>query len=149
MKISVLYGSMRDDRLGIRLAQYLIKKLEERGHAVAFFDAKELNLPLLNKRYLDYPQGTAPQHLEVIAESYRQSDAFLIVAGEYNYSIQPGLKNLLDYFYHEYAKRPSGLALYSIGSFGGIRSAMQLVQTMWALGMPAIPAFLTIPEITS
>lgn len=147
MKFSLLYGSHRDPRNGIRLARYLIKNIEGRGHEVEFFDAREINLPVLEKRYLDYEKGQAPEKLEKIAESHRNSDGFVIVAGEYNFSIQPGLKNLLDYFYQEYFFRPSALALYSISDFGGLRAASQLIQTMWALHMPAIPAFLNVPRI--
>lgn len=146
MKFCVLYGSMRDNRVGIRLAKYLIKKLEERGHEVQFMDAKELNLPLLNKRYLDY-KGDAPEQLEAIAEAYRQADGFVIVSGEYNYSIQPGLKNLMDYFYHEYFFKPSALCVYSSGHYGGVRAGVQLIPLTWALHMVTIPSFLSIPRI--
>src|SRR5260221_8317992 len=147
MKFSLFYGSYRDPRYGIRLAEYLLRKVEERGHEVEFFDAKAVGLPLLEKRYLDYKKGEASEKLERIAESHRNADGFIIVGGEYNFSLQPGLKNLLDYFYQEYFFRPSALAMYTMGDFGGLRSSMQLVQTMWALGMPAIPSFLTVPRI--
>ncbi len=146
MKICVLYGSVRDNRAGIRVAKFLIPKLEERGHEVQFMDAKELNLPLLNKRYMDY-KGDAPEQLESIAEAYRQADAFLIVAGEYNFSIQPGLKNMLDYFYQEYFFKPVGFAIYSGGAFAGIRAFMQLVQTSSALSLTPIPSFFATPLI--
>jgi NAD(P)H-dependent FMN reductase len=147
MKFCVLYGSVRDTRMGIRLARYMCDQLEDRHHEVQFMDAKELDLPLLNKRYLDYGPGEAPKELERLAHAYREADGFVIVSGEYNYGIQPGLKNMLDYFTKEYFFRPSAMALYSGGDFGGVRAAMSLIPSLWALHMTPIPAHLIVPKI--
>jgi len=57
---------------------------------------------------------------------YRGADGFVGVSGEYNHGIPPALKNLLDHFLEEYFFRPSGIACYSAGAFGGVRAAMQL-----------------------
>lgn len=146
MKFCVLYGSVRDERAGIRLVRFLIPKLEARGHEVTLMDAKELDLPLLNKRYLDY-YGEAPEKLERIAEAFRQADGFIFVCGEYNYGIQPGLKNLLDHFYHEYFHKPVALAFYSGGYYAGMRAGMQMLQTCAALYLTAIPSHLTVSNI--
>ena len=144
----VLYGSYREHREGIRVAKYLLNILKSMGHKVTFVDAKEKNLPLLDLRYLDYEKGGAPKVLEDIAETFRQADAFIVISGEYNHGIQPGLKNLLDHFYHEYFHRPCGIVSYSISAFGGIRAQINLKTIVSALGMVAIPKSLIVGNVT-
>ena len=147
MKFSVLYGSHRENRAGIKVANYVVEKLQQSNHHVDFFDAKELDLPLLDKRYSDYEEGQAPAILEHFAQTIKTSDGLVLVAGEYNFSIQPGLKNMLDHFYIEYKHRPAALVLYSASDFGGLRAGMQLVQTMWGLQMATIPGALIVPRV--
>ncbi|MBL0942612.1 MAG: NAD(P)H-dependent oxidoreductase, partial [Alphaproteobacteria bacterium] len=98
---------------------------------------------------MDYPEGETPENLERLAEIYRNTDAFIIVTGEYNASLQPGLSNLLDYFYHEYFHRPAGIVSYSVGKLGGTRASVQLRATASALGMISIPTPLLISDITN
>lgn len=80
-------------------------------------------------------------------ESRRILDVFLIVTGEYNHSIPPALKNLLDHFQTEYFFKPSAIASYSAGNFGGVRSAVHLRVILGELGMPAISSMLPFPVI--
>jgi NAD(P)H-dependent FMN reductase len=147
MKVAVLLGSVRRDRMGPRAANLLAAELERRGHEVRLIDPLELQLPLLDRMYKEYPKGKAPEPLEELAEIYRQADGFMVVSGEYNHGIPPALKNLLDHFLEEYFWRPSGIVCYSAGGFGGVRAAMQLRMTLAELGMPSVPSLLPIPRI--
>jgi NAD(P)H-dependent FMN reductase len=147
LNLPVLLGSVRRDRMGIRAARFVMRTLEERGHAPTLVDPMELQLPLLDRMYKEHPKGHAPENLEKLASLYRAADGFLIVAGEYNHGIQPALKNLLDYFLEEYFWRPSGIVSYSQGSFGGVRAAMQLRMTLAELGMSSVPSLMPIPAI--
>lgn len=56
-KILVLYGSYRSDRMGIRLADYLVRRLSERGEAPELIDARAVGLPMLDRMYKEYPPG--------------------------------------------------------------------------------------------
>ena len=145
--ISVLYGSVRSDRQGIKAARYLAKKLENRGISVRFIDPKEYPLPFLDKMYKEFPKGEAPAKLEEVAKHFRESDAFLVVTGEYNHSIPPALKNLLDHFQSEYTFKPSAIASYSAGSFGGVRAAIHLRVILGELGTPAISSIQPFPAV--
>lgn len=147
-QITILYGSVREQRAGVRIVRYLDAALRRRGHITAIVDAAEKRLPLLDRMYKEYTAGTAPAVLEELAQLYRRCDAFAIVAGEYNHGIQPGLKNLLDHFLEEYFFRPSAIVCYSAGPFGGVRAAMQLRMTLAELGMPSIPSLLPVPRVT-
>ncbi|MFN5720669.1 MAG: NADPH-dependent FMN reductase, partial [Bradyrhizobium sp.] len=92
-RILVLYGSYRSDRMGIRLAHFVIDGLRGRGDDVELIDAKEVGLPMLDRMYKEYPAGEAPEPLERLAQLYRSVDGFLVVSGEYNHGIPPALKN--------------------------------------------------------
>ncbi|MGC9374359.1 MAG: NADPH-dependent FMN reductase [Bacteroidales bacterium] len=147
LTISLIYGSIRTERQGIKAARYLEKKLQERNLNVHFIDPMEYNLPFLDKMYKEYEKGTAPITMEKLAQMFRDSDGFLIVTGEYNHSIPPALKNLLDHFQSEYYFKPSAIASYSAGNFGGVRSAVHLRVILGELGMPAISSMLPFPFI--
>lgn len=142
-----MYGSVRTGRQGIMAARYLEKKLKERNYSVHFIDPLEYDLPLLDKMYKEYEPGKAPENMEKLAGILKKSDGFLIVTGEYNHSIPPALKNLLDHFQAEYFFKPSAIASYSAGSFGGVRSAVHLRVIVGELGMPAISSMLPFPVI--
>lgn len=147
LTVSLIYGSVRSARQGILAARYLEKKLEERSHNVHFIDPLEYDLPLLDKMYKEYGPGKAPENMEKLAGIFKKSDGFLIVTGEYNHSIPPAMKNLLDHFQTEYFFKPSAIASYSAGSFGGVRSAVHLRVIAAELGMPAISSSLPFPVI--
>ena len=106
-KILVFYGSYRSDRMGIRLADYLVAGLGARGAEAELVDAKQVDLPMLDRMYKEYPKGGAPAPLEALAEKIRTADAFVFVTGEYNWGPQPGLKNLTDHFLEEWFWRPA------------------------------------------
>jgi len=147
MRFVVLLGSVRRDRQGIKAARYLERAFSARGHDVTLVDPVELNLPLLDRMFKEYPKGTAPSALEELAALYRSADGFIVVSGEYNHSIPPALSNLLDHFLEEYFFRPSAIVCYSTGAFGGVRAAMQLRAMLAELGMPSIPSLFPIPRI--
>jgi NAD(P)H-dependent FMN reductase len=147
MKFVVLLGSVRRERQGIKAARYLQQAFSARGHDVTLVDPVEIDLPLLDRMFKEYPKGTAPSALEELAALYRSADGFIVVSGEYNHSIPPALSNLLDHFLEEYFFRPSAIACYSNGAFGGVRAAMQLRAMLAELGMPSIPSLFPIPRI--
>lgn len=147
MKFVVIAGSVRSDRQGLKAARFVERALAARGHDVELIDPVDVSLPLLDRMYKEYPKGSAPDVLERLAATYRASDGFVIVSGEYNHSIPPALSNLLDHFLEEYFFRPSGIVCYSAGPFGGVRAAMQLRAMLGELGMPSIPSIFPIASI--
>ena len=149
LKIVVLLGTVRSDRKGSRASAFVERGFRARGHDVSRVDPIEIQLPLLDRMYKEYPKGTAPASLEALARLYRSADAFVVVSGEYNHSIPPALSNLLDHFLEEYFWRPSAIVCYSAGQFGGVRAAMQLRAMLCELGMPSIPSLLPVPRIAT
>ena len=106
-RVLVFYGSYRTGRMGIRLADYCVHTLQARGVDAELVDAKAVNLPMLDRMYKEYPPGEAPEAMEALAGSIRGADGFVFVTGEYNWGMQPGLKNLTDHFLEEWFWRPA------------------------------------------
>ena len=147
LNIPVFYGSYRRDRKGIRLARYIVSRLEARGDRPELIDAMDVGLPILDRMYKEYDKGEAPEAMERVAQSLRKADAFIIVSGEYNQGVQPGLKNLMDHFLEEYFWRPSGIATYSMGRFAGVRAMMNWRTSLAEMGMPSVSQVFSVGQI--
>jgi NAD(P)H-dependent FMN reductase len=145
--ILVLYGSYRADRAGIRLANYLVRRLTERGSPAELIDARAIGLPLLDRMYKEYPPGEAPEAMEILATKIKAAPAFVFVTGEYNWSVQPGLKNLTDHYLEEWFWRPAAIASYSAGRIGGARAATAWHPILAEMGMVVISSVLTVGDI--
>lgn len=146
-RILVFYGSYRSDRMGIRLAEFLVERLRRRGDAVELVDAKAVNLPMLDRMYKEYPPGEAPEPLEQLAGRIRDADGFVFVTGEYNWGMQPGLKNLTDHFLEEWFWRPAAIASYSAGRIAGARSSLAWHGTLSEMGMIVVSSTLAVGPI--
>jgi hypothetical protein len=53
------YGFCRFDRIGIRLADYVVTGLRARGEDVELIDAKVIGFPILERMYKEYVPGAA------------------------------------------------------------------------------------------
>jgi NAD(P)H-dependent FMN reductase len=146
-RILAFYGSYRSGRLGIRLAQFVVEGLRGRGDNVELIDAKAVGLPILDRMYKEYPKGTAPAALEKLAGQIRDADGFVFITGEYNWGIQPGLKNLTDHFLEEWFWRPAAIASYSAGRFSGVRAATAWHGTLSEMGMVVISSTIAVGPI--
>ena len=146
LNIPVILGSVRSQRIGIRVARFAVAALKDRGHDVTLVDPVEHPLPLLDKMYKEYKAGEAPPVLEGLARIIKPADAYVIVSAEYNHSIPPAMSNLLDHFLEEYFFKPSAIICYSAGPFGGVRAAMQLRAMLAEMGMSSIPSILPFPK---
>jgi NAD(P)H-dependent FMN reductase len=147
LRLAVVYGSVRSQRQGIKAARFIAQECRERGHDVKLLDALELRLPLLDRMYKEYAKGEAPEALEALAEIIRVADAYIVVTGEYNHNVPPGLSNLLDHFLEEYFWKPSAIVSYSAGAFGGVRAAVPLREMLAEMGMSSIPSTLPVPRV--
>lgn len=146
-RILVFYGSYRSDRMGIRLADFIVTGLTGRGADVELIDARAIGLPMLDRMYKEHPKGAAPAALEELAQKIVAADGFVFVTGEYNWGIQPGLKNLTDHFLEEWFWRPAAIASYSAGRFAGARAALAWHGTLSEMGMVVISSSLAVGSI--
>jgi NAD(P)H-dependent FMN reductase len=142
-----LYGSYRRDRQGVRLANYLVSAFAARDATPELIDAQRLGLPMLDRMYKEYSKGKAPPALEALANKIKNADAFVFVTGEYNWGVQPGLKNLTDHFLEEWFWRPAAIASYSAGRFAGARAAMTWHGILSEMGMVVVSSTLAVGGI--
>lgn len=146
-RILVFYGSYRVDRMGIRLANFIVSGLKKRGANAELIDAKAIGLPMLDRMYKEYSAGAAPPAMASLAAKIKGADAFVFVTGEYNWGMQPGLKNLTDHFLEEWFWRPAAIASYSAGRFAGVRSGTAWHGTLAEMGMVVISSTLAVGPI--
>jgi len=149
LKITLFFGSVREGRFGIRAAKYLVNTLKSKGHEVFLYDPEERPFPLLRKPAHHYANpDDIPQYMKEVRKEILSSDAFVVVAAEYNHSIPPALLNVMDHFSpDDYRHKPCGIVTYSMGSFGGVRAAMQLRCFLGELGMITPGYIFAIPQI--
>jgi len=147
LKISVIYGSTRDGRQGIKFAKHIKNELSNKGNEVVLIDPMNISIETLTKRYIDYDKGTAPSSLEKMHQELDSSDAFVIVSAEYNHFMPPALVNVLNHFHSEYQRKPSAITTYSVSPFGGVRVSSPLRAFLTQLGMSPIPAMIHAPFV--
>ncbi|KAK9320020.1 flavoprotein-like protein [Lipomyces orientalis] len=147
LRIVVFYGSVRSAREGIKAARFVTNQCRTRGHEVNLIDPVEYPLPLIDKMYKEYRPGEAPDVLQRMQKLVVAADAYIVVSGEYNHTVPPGLSNMLDHFLEEYFWKPSAIVCYSAGSYGGVRAAMTLRATLAEMGMSSIPSLMPIPKV--
>lgn len=141
MKVTILLGSVREERQSHRLAYYLQNKLLAKGTETALIDLMQQALPIFGQR------GGDEKNVEPIRQSLAASDALLFVTPEYHGSFSGVLKNALDYYWPEFSKKTIAVAAASGGKMGGINASTQLQHVILSLGAYPLPLKLLIPEI--
>ena len=71
----------------------------------------------------------------------------MFVTGEYNWGVQPGLKNLTDHFLEEWFWRPAAIVSYSAGRLSGARAATAWHGTLSEMGMVVISTTIAVGPI--
>ena len=92
--------------------------------------------------------NTAPADLEALAQKIKAADGFVFVTGEYNWGIQPGLKNLTDHFLEEWFWRPAAIASYSAGRLSGARASTAWHGTLSEMGMVVVSSTIAVGPIS-
>jgi NAD(P)H-dependent FMN reductase len=145
--VLVFYGSYRSDRVGIRMANFVVAELRARGANPELIDAREVGLPIIDRMFKEFTPGTAPPAMADLAAKIRAADAFVFVVGEYNWGPQPGLKNLTDHFLEEWFWRPAAIVSYSPGRLAGARAAASWHPILSEMGMVVISSTLAVGPI--
>jgi len=88
-------------------------------------DLKEVNLPLLDEPQPALSGNYTQEHTKAWAKTIGEADGFVIVTGEYNYSIPGALKNAIDFLAAEWRYKPVAFVGYGAAA-GGARAISHL-----------------------
>ena len=153
MQFLVFLGSTRDStpprpaRLGERVARALTARLKDVGHEVELIDPLEFDLHGPFKPHFSYAKDRVPEALDGLAQRIEAADGYVMVSPEYNHSMGPALAHLLNHFGSSlYSYKPSVIATYSAGQWGGARAAVNLRSFLSELGCLPVSAMIHVPR---
>lgn len=146
MKLHVIVGSTRQNRLSDKPAQWIYEHAKTRPDLeVELLDLRDYPLPLVD-------EPTAPMHLhgkysdervQTWSNKIAQADCYIVVSPEYNHGYPAVLKNAFDVLYPEWNNKPIGFVSY--GTLGGARVVEQLKLVAVELQMAPIQRALHVP----
>lgn len=128
-KITVIVGSHRNDSQSGKVGRVIANKLEAMDgvESVSTLDLATADLPFWQESYTDEEQARIKQTREQLTES----DAFVVIAPEWNGMVPSALKNLfLLYSAGEFAHKPALIASVSAG-IGGTYPVTELRSTTY------------------
>src|SRR5438477_2489323 len=144
--IPIIGGSTRRDRQSIKVARFVLAKLQQRkGVETELLDLLEYNFPIMEERL--HHRDDPPPRLQEYADKIARADSLIIVTPEYNNGYPGVLKNALDYLLPEYRRKPFGIVTVSGGGFGGLHCLAQLRGVVLGMGAFPIPARLPISRV--
>lgn len=140
MKVAVVIGAIRENRKTPQQAKWVMKTLEAMDGAEAeLIDLKDYPMPLFNEpvspRY--NPERKIDPGAQKWLDKLGDFEAYVFVTPEYNHSVPGALKNAIDYFDWQLARKPA--AVVSHGSAGGARAEVALKEILSESRMVPMP----------
>jgi NAD(P)H-dependent FMN reductase len=148
--VSIIIGSTREGRFGDKPAVWLRGHLEAYDNVtVKLLDLRDFPMPFFDQMVPPGMPGRTPYTDAVVQRwtaAIAESDAFVVVAAEYNYGPPAVLKNAMDWVYAEWRRKP--ISFVSYGTASGVRSVQQLRDTAVELQMAPIRNTVQLPPTT-
>lgn len=122
MKIAIITTSVRDGRLGLGVANWILEYAKQNSKAeFEIVDLKNYNLPIFAS-----PFATSEQleHVSNWKQKISEFDGYIFVVAEYNHSFTGAIKNALDFLKPEVTNKTAAFVGY--GGLGGARAIEQL-----------------------
>ena len=140
-KILIIPGSSRQGSINAKLADTIGRKLDEDGAEATVISLADYPMPIYDGD-LEAEDGV-PEKAKELAALMSEHQGVVLVCPEYNASITPLLKNMLDWLSRDvgckpYAKRAFALAACSPGGLGGIRGLSHVRDVFVNVGAEAI-----------
>jgi NAD(P)H-dependent FMN reductase len=143
--LPVLYGTAREGRVSIHVAQYAVQRLARRPSVeTRLFDPRDLRLgDLVLRQWERRPPVPA---IEEFSAEMARADGFLVVTPEYNYGMPGALKNMIDHLYKEWNRKP--FAFVGAGGIsGGLRAIDQLRQVVSGVAGITVPSHIAVHQV--
>lgn len=139
LRVSVIVGSVREGRLSLPIAKWVMDRLAARPEFdTELLDLAEWNLPMFAEPNPPATGRYTGEKQRAWAERIAAADGYVLVAPEYNHGMSAVLKNALDTVYAEWGRKP--VAFVAHGGMGGARSVEQLRQVAVAMAMAPLSA---------
>ena len=145
-KILAFAGSVRQDSVNKKLAKIAVEGAKAVGAEVTYLDFRDLPLPLYDGD-LEEAEGL-PENVLKLKALMKAHQGFLIACPEYNSSITPLLKNVIDWASRPEPDEPS-LACFqekvgvlmsaSPGALGGLRGLVHVRSILGNIGVLVLP----------
>jgi NAD(P)H-dependent FMN reductase len=146
-KVLILPGSARRDSLNRKLAAEAARMAAAAGAEVDLIDPAEFELPIFNQDLED--ESGLPAPAAELKRRFLAADALVFVSPEYNSSIAPLLKNMIDWVSRSerddeaplaaYRGKVAGLLSASPGALGGLRGLVHLRSILGNIGVLVVP----------
>tara|TARA_R100000027_G_scaffold67723_1_gene68186 strand:+ start:1203 stop:1784 length:582 start_codon:yes stop_codon:yes gene_type:complete len=152
-RILVFAGSARRESFNRKLAAHAYRMILEKGGSATLLDAAGIHLPLYHGD-LEEAEGL-PEEVHRLKQVFNAHDAFLIASPEYNSSVTPFLKNLIDWISRptegeeslaQFSGKVAGLLSASPGALGGMRGLVHLRDILGNIGVTVIPEERAVPH---
>jgi NAD(P)H-dependent FMN reductase len=146
-RILAFAGSTRRESFNRRLIAVAAKAAEEAGGEVTLVELVDYPLPLMNQD-LEQEEGL-PEAARKLKALFLSHDALLISSPEYNSSITPLTKNVIDWVSRPepgeprlaaYQGKVAALLAASPGALGGLRGLVHLRSILGNIGVVVLPA---------
>lgn len=145
MRILVISGSIRAASFNYRLATLAAHRLSAQGANVTLLPREQHVLPFMDQ---DLEIDGLPAPVRALRKVFAEHDALIIASPEYNGSITPLLKNLLDWVSRNdeaapgvkpYQNKLAAILSASPGGLGGIRAHRHVRDILDSLGVAVVP----------
>jgi NAD(P)H-dependent FMN reductase len=146
IKIGVVLGSSREQRLGERVIRWVLTSAEDLTEAdFALFDLASYQLPFFDEALApwDNPDRRPGPNVARWLQDMASADGYLFVVPEYNLAVPAVVKNALDLVGLEADAKPASILSYSDTSYGGVVAGHEFRLVLNKLGMLPLPK--TIP----
>ncbi|KAL6249335.1 hypothetical protein RBB50_003188 [Rhinocladiella similis] len=157
-RLALVTSSIREPRLNPAITSHV----HEMSKAICL--AQQTSLETIDLRSISLPPDTEPEvpsHLPMEGTSSHyafthtrewsnlvsQYDCFIFVTPQYNWSVPAGLKNALDYLFHEWKGKSAGIVTYGVR--GGGKAANHLRDILNGLRMKVAPTMPALPIPTN
>ncbi|MEX2617020.1 MAG: NAD(P)H-dependent oxidoreductase [Alphaproteobacteria bacterium] len=155
-RILAFAGSARDGSFNKKLIRIAADGARDAGAAVILLDLRDYEMPIYDGD-LEENNGL-PENALRLRGIFAEHDGLLIAAPEYNSSITPLLKNVIDW-----VSRPSGddaalkyiagktaaLVATAPGALGGLRGLVHVRQILGNIQVTVLPNQVTVPGARS
>lgn len=147
MKVILISGSARTGSVNRKLAEVAADVVQSLGAEPVVLEPDDLRLPLFDQD-LEEAEGL-PAQAKAVKQKLVDAPAFLFCSPEYNSSVTPLLKNLIDWCSRTesddepplaaYRGKVAGLLAASPGGLGGLRGLVHLRSILGNIGVHVVP----------